>query len=183
LKEDDKTSQSGASQLRKLEMGSSLKVLGDNQFKILTLVCEQHYDQAVAEIKSFQKLKSNYPKYKEKTARLFEHAEGLVKAIETKLNFPNLSNLPPSKQDEIYQKINENWDDLKLSLRRVKTIESDFMVQDARSSIYVVRAILFSFIFLLVVFLLKEFTHSFGGNMAHFWSESSDAFFDIVDHL
>ena len=99
------------------------------------------------------------------------------------MNIPNQSALPQSKQDDIFQKISENWEDLKLSLRRIRSIERDLAVQDSRSSIYVVRAVLFSFIFLLIVFLMNEFSHSFGQSIVGFFNESSNIFFDVVDHF
>ncbi len=164
-----------------LEVGGSSKELGELQFNVLTFVSAKEYDNAVTYLEEFSKKKSAYPQYQRKTERLFEHAAGLVRAIETKIGFPNLGGLAQSKQDEIHQKTLENWEDLKLSLRRIRTVERDLLVEDAKSSIYVVRAILFSIVFLLVVFTVKEAYRNFGKSFISFYKESEEMFFDIFD--
>ena len=54
-----------------------------------------------------------------------------------------MATLTQNKQEEIHTKTLENWEDLRICLRRLKTIERDMATEDARSSIWVVKSILF----------------------------------------
>jgi hypothetical protein len=157
--------------------------LGDIQFEILNLVKSSNFEKAQSRVRDFQSKKSTYPNYKAKTDRLFDHSSELIKAIEAKIKFPNLNQLPQSKQDEIFLKIYENWEDLKLSLRRIQSIERDLMIQDSRSSIYVVKAVLFSVVFLLLVYIFNEFSHGFTRQILGFVHDTTNLFYEVVDNL
>ena len=166
---------------KQLSFEGSETALGDMQYEVLTHMSAKRFEEAAQSLQKFAQKKNSYPNYKKKTERFFNQSVDLVKAIETKMGFPNLSALPPSKQEEIFQKIEENWQDLKLSLRRVKGIEKDLRDADARSSIYVVKAIFFSAIFLLAVFIFNEAHRVFGNSVTGFMKESQEIFFEMMD--
>jgi hypothetical protein len=150
------------------EVGGSEKDLGQLQFRVLTAVVEKRYQDAITILTEYKKMKSSYPQYSKRTDPLFNHAEELVNAINAKKNFPNLTSLAQSKQEEINQKARENLEDLKATMRRIKGIERDMAAADARSSIWVIWSILFSFTLIITVFVLKEAFRSFGGSFTVF---------------
>lgn len=152
---------------RRIEKTLELQVestgsLGSLQHKVMTDVSDKKYDEAVISLKDYKQKKKNYPSYAKKTDKLFNHAEELINAIKAKKNFPNLAGLTQNKQEELAQKVKEHWEELRISLRRIKTIEKDLEMEDARSTIWVVRAIIFATILILMVFVAKEALISMG---------------------
>ncbi|MDZ4678277.1 MAG: hypothetical protein SGI74_12300 [Oligoflexia bacterium] len=136
--------------------------IGVFQHEALSAVAEGRYEDAVVKISEYQKRKAHVVMHKAKTERLFDHARELISAIKAKKTFPNLTSPPQSKQDEIQQKAHENWNDLKATLRRVKAIEAEISLQDARSSIWVIRALILSTMVILGCFIINEAFRSFG---------------------
>jgi hypothetical protein len=153
---------------RLIEKTLSLKIepdrseVGTLQHKVMSEVADKKYEDAVISLKAYREKKKYYPGYVVKTDRLFTHAEDLVNAIKSKKNFPNMSGLTQSKQEELAQKVREHWEELRISLRRLKTIEKDIEMEDARSTLWVVRAVIFSIILILIIFVAKEAILSMG---------------------
>lgn len=145
-----------------LQVIGSSKELGDLQHEVLTAVSSKHYEEAVQTLEDYREKKKFYPQYVQKTRRLFEHAEELIEAIKAKKTFPNMSSLGQSQQEELHQKAREHWEDLKVSLRRLRSIEKDLAIADARSSVWVIRAVVFSTMIILFVILANEALRSMG---------------------
>lgn len=164
-----------------LEVSGSAKDLGELQYSVLLSVSENRFPDALELLEKYQDMKSSYPQYNRRTEHLFKHAAELINAIEAKKNFPNIHALAHSKQEEIHQKALENWEDLKLSLRRLRTIERDMALSDARSSVWVVKAILFSFIVIISVFVVNEAFRSFGKSFTMFLDETVKLFTSLFE--
>jgi hypothetical protein len=159
--------ESGAAKKFDLEVIGSAKELGEFQFGVLMSVSEKKYTEAINFLKKYQERKSHESVYRKKTEGIFKYAEELIHAIEAKKNFPNLTALAQAKQEEIHQKAMENWESLKVSMRRLKTIESDLAIADARSSIWVIKSLLFSFVVILSTWVINEICRSFGRSFGH----------------
>jgi hypothetical protein len=159
---------SGAARSYELEVGGSAKDLGQLQHSVLTAVVEKRFQDAVAILTEYRKMKASYPQYSRRTDPLFVHAEELINAINAKKNFPNMTSLAQSKQEEINQKARENMEDLKATMRRIKGIERDMAAADARSSIWVIWSLIFSFVSILSVFVINEAFRSFGKSFTTF---------------
>lgn len=173
---------SGAAKSLNLEIAGSARDLGELQYSVLLCVTEKRYDEAVRMLNAYEKSKASGP-YKKRTSPIFHHAEELIHAIETKKNFPSMNNLTQNKQEEIHQKTLENWEDLKICLRRLRTIEKDMSTEDARSSIWVIKAIIFSFVVSLTVFIISEGFRSFGGSFLSFMKDTFQLGADSVSFL
>jgi hypothetical protein len=132
---------------------------------------------------NYREVRSTSKIYVKRTETIFTHAEELVRAIETKKNFPNMSTLTQSKQEEIHHRTLENWEDLKICLRRIRTIERDMATEDARSSIWVIKAIIFSFVVTLTVFIISEGFRFFGGSLTQFMNDTFQLANDTFNHL
>jgi len=166
-----------------LEVVGSARDLGELQYNVLLCVSEKRYDEAAKLLSAYLKGKSNSKPYLRRTQQIFRHAEELIHAIETKKSFPNMATLTQSKQEEVHQKSLENWEDLRICLRRLKTIEKDMATEDARSSIWVIKAILFSFMVTLSVFIINEGFRSFGGSFLSFMKETFQLASDTLGNL
>ncbi len=106
---------------------------------ILTLVAQSRFDMAIGEIDNLKKAHKELPILFRKSERFLSHCKELVQAIKMKKSFPNISTLPLSKQEEMHDRIMDHFEELKSSLKKIDRMEADIRVQDARSSLWVVR--------------------------------------------
>ena len=166
-----------------LEVRGSTKDLGDLQYNVLLCISEKRYQDGLKYLSNYQKAKASSKPYGKRTQPIFHHAEELVRAIETKKNMPNFATLPQSKQEEIHHKTLENWEDLKICLRRIRAIERDMATEDARSSIWVVKAIIFSFVVCITVFIISEGFRFFGGSFVEFMHDTFKLGTDTINNL
>lgn len=126
------------------------------RFKVLTLVLHEAYDRAIAELREFGESESAYPKFKDKVSRYVAHCVDLVFAIKTKRNFPGMNSLTRAKQQELMEKFKEHYKELQFMLRKIEKVETDLRVEDARSTIYVIRALWIAALCLGLVWFISE---------------------------
>jgi hypothetical protein len=110
------------------------------RYRILTLVLDERYDTAIAELKEFLEEPSEYPDFKDKVGRFVSHSMDLIYAIKAKRSFPGLSSLTRAKQQELREKFKEHLRELQFSIKKIEKNQTDLRVQDVRSTIYVIRA-------------------------------------------
>lgn len=110
------------------------------RYNILTWVLSEQYDAATESLRKFIDDPSEYPDFKEKVERFANHSIDLVYAIKAKRNFPGMSSLTRSKQQELRERFKEHFKELKWTLKKIEKIQHDLRIQDVRSTIYVVRA-------------------------------------------
>lgn len=142
--------------------------MGNMQLSLLTNLQNFKYDEALKILEDFKEAKFSFPPFKRKTEKLFDLCTEHINAIKNKLDMPGFNNLLQSKQEELQQSALENWEHLKILLRRIRAIEKDFAAQDARSSLIVVKALMFSSIMVITVFLVKESFKYMGKSMGSF---------------
>jgi uncharacterized protein YnzC (UPF0291/DUF896 family) len=121
----------------KLDLGRS----DTFRYGVLTRVLGENYEGALAEVKSFLAREHEFPNFKEKVSRLTSHCVDLIYAIKAKRRFPGLSSLTRPKQQELREKYLQHFRELQGTLRRIEKVERDLEIADARSTIYVVKAI------------------------------------------
>lgn len=138
---------------------SELGQPGSLRFNILTWVLDERYDQAIEELKDFLEKPSEYPNFKDKIRRFIHHSTDLIYAIKAKRSFPGINSLTRAKQQELREKFKEHYKELQYSIKMIEKIQSDLRVQDARSTIYVVRALWFSAVAILGVAFWMEIVH------------------------
>lgn len=111
------------------------------RYNVLTWVLAERYDRAIQELKDFLERPSEYPEFHQKVNRYINHGIDLCYAIKAKRNFPGINSLTRAKQQELREKFKEHFRELQYVLTRVEKVERDLRISDARSTIYVVRAI------------------------------------------
>jgi hypothetical protein len=111
------------------------------RYKILTLVLSERYDRAIEELKDFLEGPSDYPDFKGKITRFIHHGIDLIYAIKAKRGFPGINSLTRAKQQELREKFKEHFKELQYILKTIEKIQTDLRIADARSTIYVVRAL------------------------------------------
>jgi uncharacterized protein YnzC (UPF0291/DUF896 family) len=138
----------------KLDMGRT----DSFRYSVLTRVLGERYEEALSAVQNFVDKEHEYPNFKAKIARLISHCIDLIYAIKAKRNFPGLKSLTRPKQQELREKYLEHFRELQATLKRVEKVERDLEIADARSTIYVIRAIwLMSIAIIILAFALEIF--------------------------
>lgn len=126
------------------------------RYAILTQVVEEEYEKCIEDLKAFYNKPSEYPTFKVKIERFVNHSIDLIHAIKAKRNFPGVNQLTRAKQQELRDRFKDHFNELVYMLKKIEKIERDLVIEDARSTIYVIRAFWFSFISLVVTWFLVE---------------------------
>lgn len=114
---------------------------------VLSAVVNEEYEKALHLLEQFQKSKSEFKNFHEKTHRFVSHSGDLVRAIRTKRNFPGLNQLTRAKQQELRDKFKEHFNELQYTLGKVEKIYTDLKISDARSTVWVIRSFFYSILF------------------------------------
>ena len=131
------------SQTKDLGTGDSLRHV------VLHAVATAHYDSARREIDRYVYDKKEFPNFQHRVDRYRSYALDLVNGIEAKRNFPGLVSLPLAKQQEIYEKVIEHFEDLKSNLKQIERHEKEAKLDDIRSTAWVVKAVANSLFFIV----------------------------------
>jgi hypothetical protein len=124
--------------------------------QILTMVANENYNKAVEELKAYAESKHEFPQFRVRAERYLAYAVDLIHAIKAKRSFPGLQHLSMSKQQELYDRAMEHFDDLKATLRKVDHIEREVKLDDVRSTVWVVKALIYSVFAVLVLAFMLE---------------------------
>jgi hypothetical protein len=123
---------------------------------ILSHVAAEGYDRAIVELKKYIEAKSDYPQFEQRAERYVKYAIDLINAIRAKRSFPGLQHLAMSKQQELFDRAMDHFEDLKATLRKVEGIDREVKVEDVRSTVLVIKAIIYcAFAILVLGFLLE----------------------------
>jgi len=109
--------------------------------RVLGLVANENYDSAIESLEEFKNKDSPYPAFRKRVDRIVGHCIDLCYAIKAKRNFPGLNSMTSAKQQELRNKFREHFDELVFYLKKIEKIEGDLRIEDARTTIYVVRAL------------------------------------------
>jgi len=147
---------------------------------ILELVADKRYGIAIDSLKYYQESKEEYPLFRERTDRYFDHCVEIIYAIRSKNNFPNLEALPRSKQTAVTERLKEHFQDLQSFLQQVGQVELELKLSDARSTTCVVNALFFSVLFLTILALIKEGFSTLGLSDAAFFQSLMGSVFEFL---
>jgi hypothetical protein len=123
---------------------------------ILSRLTSQEYARAIDDLHDYVNTKHEYPQFKIRTERYVHYAIDLINAIKAKRSFPGLQHLNMSKQQELYDKAMLHFEDLKATLKKVEEIERQVRLEDVRSTVWVIKAIIFSVFGICIIGFLME---------------------------
>jgi alpha-galactosidase/6-phospho-beta-glucosidase family protein len=147
---------------------------------VLSHVSTENYERAIEEIKTYQASKSEYPLFRARAERYSNYAIDLINAIKAKRSFPGLQHLGMSKQQELFDRAMEHFEDLKVTLRKVEQVDREVRLDDVRSTVWVVKAVIYSFFALVAVGILIEMSH---GVLPSLGIVVDDAASRIINHI
>lgn len=127
--------------------------------RILKLVVEERYDVAQADIEEYCDARPEYPQFLERASRLRDHCLDLMNAIQSKRAIVTMANLPMAKKQEVHEKVLVHFDELRHYLRKIELIDKDVRIEDIRSTVWVVRALVVCTFTLLFIYVSKEAYH------------------------
>lgn len=119
------------------------------RYNILTMVINEEYDRAIKTLKEFIESDSEYPNFRMRIERYSLHAIDLIYGIRTKRNFPGLSALTRTKQQELTDKFKEHFTELRFMMKKIEECLEELRITDIRSTRMVVRSFWYS---LVVIF-------------------------------
>ncbi|CAN5518348.1 hypothetical protein BH10BDE1_BH10BDE1_14270 [soil metagenome] len=125
---------------------------------LLGQVIDEKYDEAIEDLHYYLNSKPQYPNFKVRAEKFVQYGVELIEAIRTKRNFPGWNALNMSKQKDLFEKALAHFEDLKATLVRIEAIEREVKIIDVRSTVWVMRACVYSIIALMIFALMRELT-------------------------
>jgi uncharacterized protein (DUF111 family) len=129
------------------------------RYNVLSYVVEGNYDRAIEEIKKFLERDFEQPQFIGRVERYLLHAIDLVNAIRAKRNFPGANMLTMAKQKDLNDKFKEHFKELQYLLKKVEKIQRDVRIEDIRSTVLIVRALINS-VFVIALFAFAIEIHN-----------------------
>lgn len=179
----EKSTQKDAVSAMTMKMKASLGSIGavDNlRHTILSYVTDEKYDLAVEELKRYLDSKPQYPQFKERTERYVSYGAELIQAIRAKRSFPGWNALNMSKQKDLFERAIEHFEDLKVTLTKIEVIEKEVRVEDMRSTVWVIQALVICVGVFMVFIFMRELAHGFLPGASILFESSLDKFVDFV---
>jgi hypothetical protein len=131
---------------------------GGGRNVILSQVIEERYDEAIQDLQGYLNSRPQYPDFKERSEKFVQYGVELIEAIRAKRSFPGWNALNMSKQKDLFEKALAHFEDLKATLIRIEAIEREVRIIDVRSTVWVMRACVYSVTALLIFALMRELT-------------------------
>ena len=164
-------------------MQASVRDLGavdSARHTILSHIATENYQRAIDELTAYYNSKVDFPQFEQRAQRYFTYAIDLINAIKAKRSFPGLQHLAMSKQQELFDKAMEHFEDLKLTVRKIEQIDRDTKLEDIRSTVWVVKAIIYCVFGLLVLAFLMELSR---GILPAAWTVIDSTFGDVTNAI
>jgi hypothetical protein len=123
---------------------------------ILSLIVGENYDRAIEEMTAYVGLKSSFPGFQNRAQRYVQHCSELITAIKTKRRFPGIASLSLAKQQEIHERVLFHFEELKRNLKQIEGMEREQILNDVRSTVWVVKAMAYGAMMIFTVALLRD---------------------------
>lgn len=153
------------------------------RYNVLSWVLEERYDKAIETLRATMTDPSEFPNYQDRVGRYLKHSVDLIYAIKAKRNFPGITSLTRAKQSELREKFKEHFKELQQVLKKIEKIERDMKIEDARSTIYVVRALWIGALSIVTVAFLLEVTGGMAQTASVVLEDSVERWIDAIFRL
>lgn len=139
-------------------MRASVSDGGSNSVRavVLGMVASENYAAAVEEIRAYVDSRNEFPQFRYRAEKYLSYSIDLINAIKAKRSFPGLQHLSMSKQQELHDRAMSHFEDLKATLRKVDHIDKEVKLDDVRSTVWVVKALIYSVFAVLILGFLLE---------------------------
>ena len=141
---------------------SDLGKPGTLRYGILSMVINEEYDRAIRTLKEFVESDSEYPNFRARIERYSLHSVDLIYGIRTKRNFPGLSALTKTKQQELTEKFKEHFTELRFMMKKIEESMEELRIGDVRSTNLVVKSLWYSLSIIFVAGFCIEVIRGLG---------------------
>ena len=136
------------------------------RYTILSLVVDGRYNAACKELEVYVSANPEYKMFQKRSQKYIRYCQDIIRAIETKRNFPGLAAMSLSKQQEIYDRVIIHFEEKKKTLKRLERIEREYKLNDVRSTMWVVRVLMNVIIFFYFFMLSMDLTGGLHNSIA-----------------
>ncbi len=152
--------------------------------EVLSRVVDARYEEADLVLDEFVSLKRMYAAFINRGTPHVQHAKDLINAIRLKRDFPNLSQLPMTKQQEILDHAVSHFEELKMTLKMIEHISREEIVRDLRSTVWVIRCMVYSLAAIVAVAFLLDFNHGLREICWRMFNDYTNKLFELLSrHL
>ena len=148
--------------------------------EVLGCVVDARYEDAGIFLEAFVGLKSVYPGFVNRASPHIQHAKDLINAIRLKRDFPNLSHLVMTKQQEILDHAVSHFEELKVTLKMIEYISRDESARDLRSTVWVIRCATYAIAAIFVMGIFLAFDHGLKNICWRMFNDYSDKLFALL---
>ncbi len=156
---------------------------GTLRYRIAASVTHKQYLQALAELEEFLTQGSPYPRFEERVDRYVKHSMDLVRAIESKRNFPGMSSLTTARQQELQARAIDHLDELMMTIKKIEKVENDLRAEDVKSTVWIVKAAVQATFAIAVVAFALEVSGGLLKNLIDVVDDSALRFMDWMVSL
>lgn len=150
---------------------------------ILKLVVEGHYDAAKTELDGYIEDKKDFADFQMRVESFRSHCDGLIHAIRSKRTLPGLGGLSIARQQELYDRVDHHFEELKQYLKQIEKVERDIKLSDIRSTAWLIKAVTYSVGVVFLIAFIREFTFGGAESFAIVASDLADQFSTWVFRL
>lgn len=123
---------------------------------ILYFVSLEKYERAKEELRRYIESKSEYPFFKSRALKLREHCYQTIDYIQQQRSTPGILSLSFSRQQDHYEKIVNQFEALRGMLAKMEKMEMEVRLEDVRSTVVLLRAILFCSVGVISIFMFQQ---------------------------
>lgn len=163
-------------QIERTDMGNADTL----RYNVIVYVVEENYDKAIQELEAFLQKDSGYPKFRDRVERYVRYGIDLINAIRAKRKFPGIHSLTMAKQQEITDKFHEHFNELQFVLKKIEKVKNDTKLDDIRSTVYVVKAVVNA---AFAIAILAFFLEGTRGLLSDFYIVADDFFLGLADTI
>ena len=148
---------------------------------ILRYVVEANYDKAHSELDRFVRQQDEYRPFIHRTKSYVSYCHDVINAIRAKRNLPGMGGMSMARNQELFEKVIEHFEELKVYLRKIEIVEKEVKIDDLRSTAWVVRALVHSVFIIVAVALTRSLF--FGGLANTFNYVLDDMIFQLLNRF
>ncbi len=139
--------------MQQMEMGNQNSL----RRNVLRAVASGLYDESCTLLDDYIEYKKNYPSLRPRLEPHVAHSKELIHAIKQKRNFPGLSSLTMSKQQEILDFAISHYEELKFTLKTIETAVRDEAIRDYKTTTWILRTLTYTVVGIVGTAFMLEF--------------------------
>lgn len=147
---------------------------------ILGYVVSGQYEVGVSEMHRYIDQNAAYPSFRGRTLRYVQHCAEIIEAIRMKREFPGMSSLSLSKQQELFERVKDHFDELKEYLKKIEYIDRELRLDDMKSTVWTMRALALVVTLIFFVALSFELYAGVGHSISVVYDDMASKILDLI---